>query len=168
MDTASERELENIINEAICSICLDFYREPVMVDCGHNFCKNCILDYWEKQSGNISCPKCREEFPQRNIRLNRFAANMVESVRKLSQKPKEPGGDPRCPLHDEKLKLFCETDKTAICVVCAVSQEHKDHKISPLKDVAEMYRASRLGPGGFTSALLDGNWVKARDRANST
>ncbi|XP_067865309.1 E3 ubiquitin-protein ligase TRIM39-like isoform X2 [Heterodontus francisci] len=136
---ATEKDLENLINEAICSICLEFYQEPVMIDCGHNFCKACILNYWDKQKEIASCPKCREEVPQRNIRLNRFAANMVESVRKISLKPKE-GNVLRCDLHDEKLKLFCEDDKSAICVVCAVSHEHKNHKISPLKDVAEVYK----------------------------
>ncbi|XP_048472712.1 E3 ubiquitin-protein ligase TRIM39-like isoform X2 [Rhincodon typus] len=136
---ASDKELENLINEAICSICLEFYTEPVMIDCGHSFCRICILSYWDKNSESISCPKCREVFPQRNVRLNRFAANMVESVRKLSSKPKETSSL-RCEQHDEKLKLFCDNDKTAICVVCAVSHEHKDHKISPLKDVAEIYK----------------------------
>ncbi|XP_051899513.1 E3 ubiquitin-protein ligase TRIM39-like [Pristis pectinata] len=154
MDVTSERELENIINEAICSICLEFYREPVMIDCGHNFCKGCILDYWEKQNGSVSCPKCREEFTHRNIRLNRFAASMVESVRKLTLKPKE-AGDLRCSQHDEKLKLFCESDKSAICVVCAVSQEHKDHKISPLKDVAEVYRGKLQGALEFLNKQVD-------------
>ncbi|XP_072892106.1 E3 ubiquitin-protein ligase TRIM39-like [Hemitrygon akajei] len=136
MDVTSEKELENIINEAVCSICLEFYTEPVMIDCGHNFCKQCILDYWEKQKDDITCPKCREQFTQPNTRLNRFAASMVESVRKLTVKPKE-SEDIRCTQHDEKLKLFCESDKSPVCVVCAVSQEHKDHKISPLKDVTE-------------------------------
>ncbi|XP_041068300.1 E3 ubiquitin-protein ligase TRIM39-like [Carcharodon carcharias] len=137
---ASEKELENLINEAICSICLEFYTEPMMLDCGHNFCKACILNYWDKNKESISCPKCREHFSQRNVRLNRFAANMVESVRKLSAKPREGGGALLCDQHDEKLKLFCENDKTAICVVCAVSREHKDHRISPLKDAAEVYK----------------------------
>ncbi|XP_059827188.1 E3 ubiquitin-protein ligase TRIM39-like [Hypanus sabinus] len=138
MDVTSEKELENIINEVVCSICLEFYTEPVMIDCGHNFCKKCILDYWEKQKDDITCPKCQEQFTQPNTRLNRFAASMVESVRKLTVKPKE-SEDIRCPQHDEKLKLFCESDKSPVCVVCAVSQEHKDHKISPLKDVTEVY-----------------------------
>ncbi|XP_048419792.1 E3 ubiquitin-protein ligase TRIM39-like isoform X2 [Stegostoma tigrinum] len=136
---ASDKDLENLINEAICSICLEFYTEPVMIDCGHSFCRVCILGYWDRNSDSISCPKCREVFPHRNVRLNRFAANTVESVRKLSTKPRE-ASSVRCELHDEKLKLFCENDKTAICVVCAVSHEHKDHKISPLKDVAEIYK----------------------------
>ncbi|GCC44124.1 hypothetical protein chiPu_0028098, partial [Chiloscyllium punctatum] len=137
---ASDKELENLVNEVICPICMEFYSEPVMIDCGHNFCKGCILSFWDKNSESIVCPKCRQEFSQRNVRLNRFAANMVESVRRLSSKPREADISPRCEQHDEKLKLFCENDRAAICVVCAVSHEHKDHKISPLKDVAEVYK----------------------------
>ncbi|XP_072405738.1 E3 ubiquitin-protein ligase TRIM39-like [Chiloscyllium punctatum] len=137
---ASDKELENLVNEVICPMCMEFYSEPVMIDCGHNFCKGCILSFWDKNSESIVCPKCRQEFSQRNVRLNRFAANMVESVRRLSSKPREADISPRCEQHDEKLKLFCENDRAAICVVCAVSHEHKDHKISPLKDVAEVYK----------------------------
>ncbi|XP_067830187.1 E3 ubiquitin-protein ligase TRIM39-like [Heptranchias perlo] len=151
---ASEKELENIINEVICPVCLEFYNDPVMVDCGHNFCKNCILKYWEKQKGNVSCPKCREEFPQRNIRPNRFAANMVESVRKLSIKPREDNFL-RCAQHDEKLKLFCENDRTAICVVCAVSREHKDHRINPLQDVAVIYKGKLKSALEFLNNQVD-------------
>ncbi|XP_062905824.1 E3 ubiquitin-protein ligase TRIM39-like [Mobula hypostoma] len=154
MDVTSEKELENIINETICSICLEFYTEPVMIDCGHNFCKQCILDYWEKQKGNITCPKCRQQFTQPNTRLNRFAASMVESVRKLTAKPRE-SEDIRCSQHDEKLKLFCESDKLAVCVVCAVSQEHKDHKISPLKDVTEVYRGKLQTALEFLNKQVD-------------
>ncbi|KFO80681.1 E3 ubiquitin-protein ligase TRIM17, partial [Cuculus canorus] len=37
------KELEE---EVICSICLDFFCSPVMLDCGHNFCQDCISSYW--------------------------------------------------------------------------------------------------------------------------
>lgn len=28
--------------EATCSICLDYFIDPVMTSCGHNFCRECI------------------------------------------------------------------------------------------------------------------------------
>ncbi|XP_069775749.1 E3 ubiquitin-protein ligase TRIM39-like isoform X2 [Narcine bancroftii] len=125
-----------------------------MIDCGHNFCKECILDYWGKQKGKIACPKCREECPEQSFRINRFAATMVESARKLRQQHRD-AGDPLCSLHEEKLKLFCERDKAAICVVCAVSQEHKEHKISPLRDVAEIYKGKLQSALEFLNNQVD-------------
>ncbi|KFV12187.1 Tripartite motif-containing protein 65, partial [Tauraco erythrolophus] len=33
----------------VCSICLELFRVPVTLPCGHNFCKRCINDHWHKQ-----------------------------------------------------------------------------------------------------------------------
>ncbi|XP_073506224.1 E3 ubiquitin/ISG15 ligase TRIM25-like [Phyllobates terribilis] len=63
-------------DELLCSICLSSFKDPVMLRCGHNFCRVCIdrvLDT-QDESGVYSCPECREEFHERpalmrNIRL---------------------------------------------------------------------------------------------------
>ncbi|XP_075129712.1 E3 ubiquitin/ISG15 ligase TRIM25-like [Leptodactylus fuscus] len=55
--------------ELDCSICLSTYTDPVMLRCGHNFCRLCIdrvLDT-QDQSGVYSCPECREEFQERPV-----------------------------------------------------------------------------------------------------
>ncbi|KAM5170141.1 E3 ubiquitin-protein ligase TRIM39-like [Mantella aurantiaca] len=52
-----------------CPACLNIYTDPVMLNCGHNFCRVCIdreLDTQEG-SGGYSCPKCREEFQLRPV-----------------------------------------------------------------------------------------------------
>uniref|UniRef100_A0AAY5K3G4 RING-type domain-containing protein n=1 Tax=Esox lucius TaxID=8010 RepID=A0AAY5K3G4_ESOLU len=30
-----------------CSLCLDVFKEPVSIPCGHNLCKACITRYWD-------------------------------------------------------------------------------------------------------------------------
>lgn len=32
--------------EAVCSICLDYFKDPVTIHCGHNFCRGCITQVW--------------------------------------------------------------------------------------------------------------------------
>ncbi|XP_078251189.1 zinc-binding protein A33-like [Rhinoraja longicauda] len=45
-----------------------------------------------------------------------------------------------CEEHQEELKLFCETDKKLICLVCAAGREHKSHSFMPVKEAVENYK----------------------------
>ncbi|XP_072331679.1 zinc-binding protein A33-like [Scyliorhinus torazame] len=136
---ASRQQAENWAEEAICPICLDFFTEPSSLDCGHNFCRSCISQFWDKKEIN-SCPECREEFPERNLRINRALASLAEKARNLKLNPKEKESKLHCEEHQEELKLFCETDKKLICVICRDSREHREHRFLPVKEAAEIYK----------------------------
>ncbi|XP_078075179.1 nuclear factor 7, brain-like [Mustelus asterias] len=136
---ASTQQEESWTEEAICPICLDFFTDPVSLDCGHNFCRSCITQCWEQKEIN-SCPECRQGFPERNLRVNRVLANLAEKARKLKLNRKEKESKLHCEEHQEELKLFCETDKKLICVNCVVSQEHREHRFIPVKEAAEIYK----------------------------
>ncbi|XP_060706505.1 zinc-binding protein A33-like isoform X2 [Hemiscyllium ocellatum] len=135
---ASRQQGESWTEEAVCAICLDFFTEPVILECGHNFCRSCITQSWEKKEKN-SCPECREEFPERNLRVNRALANLAEKARKLKLDPKDKESKPHCEEHQEDLKLFCRTDKKLLCVFC-VTAEHREHRFIPIKEAVEIYK----------------------------
>uniref|UniRef100_A0A4W3GE31 Uncharacterized protein n=1 Tax=Callorhinchus milii TaxID=7868 RepID=A0A4W3GE31_CALMI len=135
---ASPQELENLRNEATCSICLEFYTDPVSLGCGHNFCRDCILQCWGTGQGSVSCPQCRQQIPQWSVRLNRTLSNIVESLQRLFLNPRLEEVGIQCGEHEEKLKLFCEMDQRAICVVCAMSHDHKYHTVIPIQEAAEL------------------------------
>ncbi|XP_073474241.1 E3 ubiquitin/ISG15 ligase TRIM25-like [Aquarana catesbeiana] len=68
--------------ELECSICLDFYTDPVTLNCGHNFCRECIdrVLATQKGSGDYSCPECQQRFRkrpalQRNLKLRNIVEN---------------------------------------------------------------------------------------------
>ncbi|XP_073506240.1 E3 ubiquitin-protein ligase TRIM39-like [Phyllobates terribilis] len=71
-------------DELLCSICLSTYTDPVMLRCGHNFCRVCIdrvLDTQDR-SGVYSCPECGEEFLERpalmrNLVLRKIMENFL-------------------------------------------------------------------------------------------
>ncbi|XP_059813915.1 nuclear factor 7, brain-like [Hypanus sabinus] len=136
---ASKGPAESWTEEVICPICLDFFTDPVILECGHNFCRSCITQCWEREQKN-SCPECREEFTDRTLRVNRALANLAEKARNLNLNPKGKESKRHCEEHEEELKLFCETDKTLICVICAAAQEHREHRFVLIKEAVKNYK----------------------------
>ncbi|XP_073480031.1 uncharacterized protein [Aquarana catesbeiana] len=120
----------NLRAELECSLCLNIYTDPIMLKCGHNFCRVCIGRVIDAQGGfgRYSCPECREKFQdrpalQRNITLR----NIVENF--LSAQPDQ-----------EKPGVFCtycvDSPVPAVrsCLHCEVSLCDKHlrvHKKSP-------------------------------------
>uniref|UniRef100_A0A8D0L314 RING-type E3 ubiquitin transferase n=1 Tax=Sphenodon punctatus TaxID=8508 RepID=A0A8D0L314_SPHPU len=121
----------------------------------------------------FSCPQCRQTFSQRSFRPNRQLANMVYIIRQMHPQPHRPVGEAGamvsggtaatgasfgvvaaaalhweravCAKHQEPLKLFCEADEEAICVVCRESRSHKHHSVIPLEEVVQEYKAKLEG-----------------------
>ncbi|XP_061403183.1 E3 ubiquitin/ISG15 ligase TRIM25-like [Lethenteron reissneri] len=64
--------------ELTCSICLDAFRCPCTLSCGHSFCLECMEGYWDAAE-SFSCPQCRVTFPRRP-KLNKSVtlANLME------------------------------------------------------------------------------------------
>ncbi|NXW01731.1 TRI39 ligase, partial [Fregetta grallaria] len=140
--------LERLQEEAICPICLEYMNEPVSIDCGHNFCQGCIAKHCQDKGlwadGPFSCPQCRASCHRSGFRPNRQLANIVESIRQLGLQGSlgmEPQpGTPLCAQHDERLKLFCEEDEEAICVVCRESLHHRTHTVYPIEEAVHVYK----------------------------
>ncbi|KAK2112967.1 hypothetical protein P7K49_007233 [Saguinus oedipus] len=139
---ASASVAECLQQETTCPVCLQYFSEPMMLDCGHNICGACLARCWGAAETNVSCPQCRETFPQRHLRPNRHLANVTQLVKQLrSERPAGPGGEMgACEKHREPLKLYCEQDQTPICVVCDRSREHRGHSVLPLEEAVEGFK----------------------------
>ncbi|XP_048472642.1 nuclear factor 7, brain-like [Rhincodon typus] len=154
---ASKQQAEGLAEYLNCPICLDLFAEPVILECGHNFCQGCIRRYWEDSEAS-SCPECREVFQERRLRLNRALGNLAERARSLFQQQEEQRQLPfYCGQHREELKLFCETDKELICVMCLDSREgqsHRSHNFMLISEAVEMYKEK-------LKSLSDILWAKS-------
>ncbi|XP_030045129.1 nuclear factor 7, brain [Microcaecilia unicolor] len=131
--------VESLSDEVTCPICLQFFQDPVRLECEHNFCLVCITRCWECAGSAYTCPLCRETCPQLPPKSNRLLASIAERVRSLRVDPVSTG-TPVCAKHEEKLKLYCEDDEEPLCVVCGVSKEHKGHRVTPLHEAAELIK----------------------------
>ncbi|XP_062903910.1 zinc-binding protein A33-like isoform X2 [Mobula hypostoma] len=136
---AAKGPVESLTDEAICSVCLDFFADPVSLECGHNFCRSCITRYWEREERN-SCPECRELFANRTLRVSWALANLAEKARNLNLNLKGKERNLHCEEHEEQLRLFCDTDKTLICLICRDAQEHREHRFMPIKEAVKIYK----------------------------
>ncbi|XP_039374256.1 zinc finger protein RFP-like [Mauremys reevesii] len=138
---AAENPVESLQKEATCPVCLEYFTEPVILECGHNLCRACISQCWDGSATAASCPQGRQTVQQGNLRPNRQLANMVEIAKQLSlQAAKGTGGDGVCGKHQEALELFCEEDQTPICVVCDRSRAHRAHMVVPIQKAAQEYK----------------------------
>ncbi|XP_072891139.1 zinc-binding protein A33-like [Hemitrygon akajei] len=134
---ASKDQIDSLTEDVICPICLDFFSNPVILECGHNFCRSCITLYWESTERD-TCPECRAKFADTSVRVNWALGSLSEKARKLNLNPKEKKSKFHCEEHEEELKLFCETDKKLICVICVASREHREHRFLPIKEAVEI------------------------------
>lgn len=160
------KQEDQLAQELSCPICLQLYNDPVVLPCGHNFCRACISKsadptYSDKEP--LRCPECRETYDgidtlQKNVKLS----NIVEGFQDSSQNIYEEILDVIKPANPEADNvIFCDQcidDKTPAvktCLKCEVSlcfrhlQKHNEREsfkthslVEPQKDLG-----SRACPG---------------------
>ncbi|CAM5168510.1 unnamed protein product [Eretmochelys imbricata] len=135
---AAGSSVESLQDEATCPICLEYFTEPVTLECGHNFCRACTTQCWGESDTGITCPKCRQAVQQRNLRPNRQLANVLEIAKWLGVQAAKGSGV--CVEHQKALTLFCEEDQTPICVVCHLSWTHRAHTVVPIREDNQEYK----------------------------
>ncbi|XP_070593745.1 E3 ubiquitin-protein ligase TRIM39-like [Erythrolamprus reginae] len=137
---ASEAPLQDFLEEATCSICLEYFQDPVLIPvCGHNFCRGCLTRSWGTSESEASCPQCRQTFALLSVLPNRQLARVAEVAKRCGGLWGEEGGS-FCPKHREPHKLFCKDHETLICVDCMVSKEHKGHSAIPAEEAFRKYQ----------------------------
>ncbi|XP_070584678.1 zinc-binding protein A33-like [Erythrolamprus reginae] len=147
---AAPTGIECFAEDLRCSICLELFSDPVILECGHNYCQVCITRFWAEIPNNHeenlpptlpTCPECRREIPggkyTPNWVLGQLACKAQESL--LVQVGDEvANGD----ADDEEVqgdKLFCTGDG---CLVRALQPDHWGHQCLPLVEAVEHFKLS--------------------------
>uniref|UniRef100_A0A8C2QTS5 E3 ubiquitin-protein ligase TRIM69 n=1 Tax=Capra hircus TaxID=9925 RepID=A0A8C2QTS5_CAPHI len=111
---SSKVQIQDITTELHCPLCNDWFCDPLMLSCGHNFCQSCIQNFWKQQANETFCPECKMLCQYSNCTFNLVLEKLVEKIKKLPLLK----GHPRCPEHGENLKLFSKPDGRLICFQC--------------------------------------------------
>ncbi|XP_066446350.1 E3 ubiquitin/ISG15 ligase TRIM25-like [Eleutherodactylus coqui] len=143
-------------DELLCSICLSTYTDPVMLRCGHNFCRVCIHRVLDTQdeAGVYSCPECREESQERPALMRNLALrNIMENF--LITPPTQTEAEIFCtycvdsPVPAAKSCLLCEASlcekhlrvhsKSAEHVLCEPSANLGNRKCSVHRELLKYF-----------------------------
>ena len=161
----AEEGLKRVEEQLNCSICLDTYTDPKILQCFHVFCRQCLVPLGVRdQQGQLSltCPTCRQDTPipargvaglQSAFHINNLLEILEDSARKLENAPATPERETptdlnpgnkasHCFVHEDKeLELYCETCGELICLKCVTkSGKHHGHDYEELNVAFEKYK----------------------------
>ncbi|XP_026070567.1 E3 ubiquitin/ISG15 ligase TRIM25-like isoform X1 [Carassius auratus] len=84
MMAASAGNSSVLEEELTCPVCLDLYRDPHLLPCGHNFCLPCLRRLKSRSDrGRLRCPECRQSHrSSSNWQKNFKLANIADGFRR--------------------------------------------------------------------------------------
>ena len=145
------KKLEEGLN---CSICLDTYTDPKLLQCFHTYCRKCLVPLADRnQQGQLglTCPICRQvtPIPDRGVAglQPAFHINHLLEIQNSFKKLDDPtvalegavGGATiavpsreavkHCSEHLEKeVDIYCETCRELVCYKCVIrGGKHQNH-----------------------------------------
>ncbi|XP_062865669.1 E3 ubiquitin-protein ligase TRIM17-like [Trichomycterus rosablanca] len=124
-----------------CSICLDFFTDPVVLSCSHSFCTSCINRNWNESEAR-KCPLCRKKSrhaPCKSLVIREISEVVVKKRRVLNE-------EEVCGVHDQeflqdqtleiekqirdefkKLRQFLKEEENAR--IAALKQEEQEKRV---------------------------------------
>jgi hypothetical protein len=142
---------------ADCSICLDTYTNPKLLQCFHTYCEKCLSPLVVRdQQGQlgITCPACHQVTPvaDRGVAGLQSAFHIPRSSEIID--PVSTTGEAvptdeypakkvsHCRVHEGKeLELYCETCGELLCYKCVLKGgKHHDHDYDEIQHAFERYK----------------------------
>ncbi len=165
----AERALKKVEDHLICSICLDTYTDPKLLQCFHVNCKQCLVPLVDRDPRGqlfLPCPTCRHPTPvpaggvaclQAAFNLNPILEIVGAHKKDAALSENRDSGEASigksgesascleefCPAHPDKhLELYCESCCQLICYRCAIKGgQHHSHDYASVHDAFEESKA---------------------------
>ena len=179
----AEKVVQKLEDQLNCSICLDTYINPKLLQCFHVYCKECLVRLVaQDQQGQLSltCPNCRQATPVPETGVSglqsAFHINHLLEIVEEHKKEKDTAiaettesvatgvalqqQSSHCTEHvDEELKLYCETCSEVICYKCVTKWgTHHSHDYQSISDAFEKHKdeiSTFLEPMGNQLTRID-------------
>ncbi|XP_031799396.1 probable E3 ubiquitin-protein ligase TRIML1 [Sarcophilus harrisii] len=121
---------ESLKVDATCRLCLRYFVDPIIILCGHTFCRECLCNFWKKLNISAFCPICKTKSGLTDIVYNRRLQNLANINKMLRPHLLQTIRDlPICDKHGKEQTLFCEEDHRPLCGPCFLTTDHKEHKV---------------------------------------
>ncbi|XP_050416640.1 E3 ubiquitin-protein ligase TRIM7 [Patella vulgata] len=159
-------------NPLICSICLNEFREPKIINCFHSFCKSCLIGYVDRFSkyGTFDCPLCRCNIPLPEHGVAGFSSNFYleqsksegkenlrnsvhseKNLEKVAEAAKDSDVtrdetkqvEKRCSEHKKEIEFYCKDCSFPLCCKCLL-KKHKEHSFVDIDEVVDEARTGLL------------------------
>ncbi|KFP41962.1 E3 ubiquitin-protein ligase TRIM50 [Chlamydotis macqueenii] len=126
---ARRMSIDELEDQLLCPICLEVFKEPLMLQCGHSYCKSCVVSLSGGLDSQFLCPVCRQTVDCSASPPNVTLARVIEALQSRGEAEPTPES---CSTHHNPLSLFCEADQEVICGLCGTIGNHRQHKITPI------------------------------------
>ena len=145
----SDEEPESSDQHLVCPLCLDIFKEPRLLDCGHTFCLHCLQKNGRflHHQDSIDCPVCREATKLSEGVVEKLPASesVVSAVADFQKNLNEQEIDSQakaCLTHDQPKQIFCIDCSEFICQLC-IDPDHGGHSMDD-RDIFETSIQQRI------------------------
>ena len=146
--SVTDQALKKLADQLECSICLDFFTDPKLLQCFHVFCKDCLepLVLRDQHGLSLRCPNCRRStlIPANGVSglQPAFHVHHLFEIKDALQKVKRSleGQKTKCEkCKKREVNGFCHDCGKFVCEVCMeihqIWDEYSTHKVISLEQL---------------------------------
>ena len=152
--SVADQALRKLADQLECSICLDSFNDPKLLQCFHVFCKDCLepMVLRDKHGLSLCCPNCRHFtlLPANGVSglQPAFHVHHLFEIRDALQKVKQ-GHETQCKkCMKREANSFCNDCEEYICETCIkmhqTGKEFSTHKVISLEQLKMVSPTKRI------------------------
>lgn len=140
-----DQSVETLAEVFKCFICMEKLRDAHLCPHCSKLCCYLCIRRWLMEQQQQQCPHCRASLLLSelvNCRWVEEVTQQLDTLQAVSSAASNKGESEcdRCPLHQEKLSVYCWTCRKCICHQCALwGGHHSGHTFKPLDEVYEQH-----------------------------